>query len=175
MSEIVRQLLDFGKGAMQERRWARTAQLVGSAVATVKKEIGERTDFHIEGPSSDPWLYVDPLRFEQALINLLRNAAQAEETTRVRITWELNQFHEVVFLVEDDGPGIAEEVKPKIFEPFFSTRKNGKNTGMGLSVVHGIIQEHEGTIQLMDSELGGAGFRLVLPMQSKEPQLEQGE
>ena len=175
MSDIVRQLLDFGKGAMQERRWARAAQLAGTAVAILKKEIAKRIDFHVEGPSSDPWLYVDPLRFEQALINLLRNAAQAEETTQVRITWGLNQSGEVVFLVEDNGPGIAEEVKPKIFEPFFSTRKNGKNTGMGLSVVHGIIQEHEGTIQIADTELGGAGFRIVLPRQSVESQPEQGE
>ena len=175
MSDIVRELLDFGRGAMQERRWARAAQLAGSAVAIVKKEIGERIDFHIEAPSSDPWLYIDPLRFEQALINLLRNAAQAEETTRVRITWELNQSHEVVFLVEDDGPGIAEEVKPKIFEPFFSTKKNGNNTGMGLSVVHGIIKEHEGSIQIADTELGGAGFRIILPKQSEESQQEQGE
>src|SRR6056297_451835 len=173
MSDIVRQLLDFGKGAMRQKRWSRASQLIGSAVGTIKKEIGERLEVITEGPEPDPWIYVDPLRFEQAVINLLRNAAQEEAIIRVRITWHEAPTREVIFMIEDNGPGIPEGIKPKIFEPFFSTRKNGDNTGMGLSVVHGIIKEHEGTIQVVDTELGGAGFRIVLPMQPKEPQPER--
>ena len=173
MSGIVRQLLDFGKGAMREKRWCRAAQLAGSAVALVKKETGKQVDFLVEAPASELWFYVDPLRFEQILINLLRNAAQADETTRVRITWGTTRSHDAVFTIEDNGCGIPEEIKSKIFEPFFSTKKKEDNTGMGLSVVHGIVREHEGSIQPVDADLGGAGFRIVLPLEAKEKQPEQ--
>lgn len=175
MNDIVRQLLDFGKGAMRERRWSRADQLAGSAVAIVQKETGGAVELFTEGQEPGPWVYVDPLRFEQALINLLRNAIQAKETTRVRIAWELSPNREVIFTVADNGHGVPDEIKPRIFEPFFSTRNNGANTGLGLSVVHGIIQEHEGAIQVLDSEMGGAVFRIGLPEQSEKQPPEQGE
>ncbi len=175
MNDIVRQLLDFGKGAMREKRWARAAQLTGTAVAIVKKEMGGRVEIFTEGPVSDPWLFVDPLRFEQALINLLRNAAQAGQTTRVRLSWKQGPNQAVIFEVADNGPGIAEDIRSRIFEPFFSTQKNIANTGMGLSVVHGIIQEHEGSIEVVDTEMGGACFRIVLPGQPDKAQSRQGE
>ena len=71
--------------------------------------------------------------------------------------------------MEDNGPGIEDDIKTRIFEPFFTTGKKGEgNTGLGLSVVHGIVREHEGTIHVFDSRLGGAGFRIVLPPQPKE-------
>lgn len=172
MNSIVRQLLDFGKGAMREKRWCRADHLAGSAVEMVRKEVDVGVEILTEGPEPGPLLYVDPLRFEQALINLLRNAAQVEETTRVRITWELSSKREVVFNVADNGPGIPEEIKSRIFEPFFSTRNNGANSGLGLAVVHGIIQEHEGIIEVVDTEMGGAAFRIVLPIQAEEQQPE---
>ena len=175
MSDIVRQLLDFGKGARREKRWCRAAQLAGSAIATVEKETGKGVDFLVEAPASEIWLYVDPLRFEQILINLLRNAAQAGEATPVRITWGALRFHEAEFRVEDNGCGIPEEIKPKVFEPFFTTKKAGGNTGMGLSVVHGIVREHEGRIEFVDTPLGGTGFRIVLPVKAEEKQVEQGK
>ncbi len=165
MSLIVRQLLDFGKGAMREKRWMKAAQVAGSAVVTVKKEVGDTIELIARGPDTDPMVFVDPLRFEQALINLLRNAAQSENVTRVRILWQSGPSREVIFTIEDNGSGIKQDIKSRIFEPFFSTRKNSDNTGMGLSVVHGIIQEHEGAIEVMDTEMGGAGFRIVLPPQ----------
>ncbi len=175
MSDIIRQLLDFGKGSMQQRRWTNAAYLAESAVKTVWKETEGRVECFAEGPEPGPSLYVDPLRIEQALVNLLRNAVQFETSTRVRLTWEQAANQEVVFRVEDDGPGIAPDIQPRLFEPFFSTRKNAQNTGMGLPVVHGIVQEHGGTIQIIDSELGGAGFRISLPVQTGKNQIEQGE
>lgn len=175
MNDIVRQLLDFGKGAMRDKRWARAAQLAGTAVAIVKKEMGGRVEILTEGPASDPWLFVDPLRFEQALINLLRNAAQAGQTTRIRLSWKQGLNREVIFEVADNGAGIAEDIRSRIFEPFFSTRKNAANTGMGLSVVHGIIQEHEGSIDVVDTEMGGACFRIVLPGQPEKEYSAQEE
>ncbi|MFP3981553.1 MAG: ATP-binding protein [Desulfobacterales bacterium] len=174
MNDLVRQLLDFGKGAMREKRWFRADRLAGSAVLAIQKESGASVEFVTRGPEPGPFVYADPLRFEQALINLLRNAAQTGKATRVAICWELAATREVIFKVEDNGPGIADEAKPRIFEPFFTTGKNGRNTGLGLSVVHGIVQEHNGSIRVFDSELGGAGFEIVLPPQEENPPQASG-
>ncbi|MFO7839259.1 MAG: ATP-binding protein [Desulfosalsimonadaceae bacterium] len=175
MNGIIRQLLDFGKGAMREKRWCRAEHLAGSAVEIVRKETGGGIEIITESQEPELFLYVDPLRFEQALINLVRNAAQTEKTTCVRIAWQRTANHEVIFQIEDNGPGIPEEIRPRIFEPFFSTRNDGANSGLGLSVVHGIIREHEGSIEVFDAGMGGAAFRIVLPVQSEKQQPEQGE
>lgn len=163
MNSIVRQLLDFGKGSMGKKRWFRADQLSGSAIFAVRKEEDSAINFWSEGREPAPFVYVDPVRFEQAIINLLRNAAQTEKAGRVRLSWDKTASGEVVFNVEDDGPGIKDDIKSRIFEPFFTNNKKAGNTGLGLSVVHGIVKEHEGSITVFDSELGGAGFRIVLP------------
>lgn len=175
MNNIVRQLLDFGKGTMRKKRWIQADRVAGSAVSTVKKEMGSRAQLLFEGSEPAPFLYVDPLRLEQALINLLKNAVQSGEATAVRLCWELSPQKEVIFTIKDDGTGIADEIKSRIFEPFFSTHKTPGNTGMGLSVVHGIIRDLNGTIQVFDAETGGAGFRIILPPQTKTDHPDQGE
>ncbi len=175
MSDIVRQLLDFGKGAMRQKRRIHADRLAESAVSTVRKETGGKVAFFMQGPEPGPFLHVDPLRLEQALINLLRNAAQAGKTTRVELHWKTSENHDIIFEIEDDGEGIAEEIKPKIFEPFFSTHNTARNTGLGLSVVHGIIREHGGEIQVFESSLGGAGFRITLPPQTDDTGKDQEE
>jgi len=175
LNSIVRQLLDFGKGTMREKRWSRAAHLAHSAVKAMQKETGNSVELLTSGPEPGPLLYVDPLRFEQALINLLRNAAQSSGTTRVQLSWEIAANQEIIFRVDDDGAGIEDEIKPRIFEPFFSMRNKSANTGLGLSVVHGIIKEHGGGIQADDGKLGGAGFQITLPRQKENGHPEQGE
>ncbi|MFP4452981.1 MAG: ATP-binding protein, partial [Desulfobacterales bacterium] len=81
----------------------------------------------------------------------------------------------IEFRVEDEGPGIADEIKPRIFEPFFSTHKTSYNTGLGLSVVHGIVREHDGVIDVYDTSNGGAGFRIVLPKNASAKQEEKNK
>lgn len=175
MNSIVRQLLDFGKGTMREKRWYRAAHLAHSAVKAMQKETAENLELRTSGPEPGPLLYVDPLSFEQALINLLRNATQSTGTTRVQLSWGIAANHEIFFRVDDDGTGIEDEIKPRIFEPFFSMRNNSANTGLGLSVVHGIIQEHGGSIQADDGVLGGAGFQITLPPQTESAHPDQGD
>ncbi len=68
----------------------------------------------------------------------------------------------------DNGPGIPNEIKERIFEPFFTTKKAGKGTGMGLAVVHGIIQNHNGTITVGNEPNGGTCFAIYLPSSLEE-------
>jgi signal transduction histidine kinase len=66
----------------------------------------------------------------------------------------------------DTGVGIPQENLPKLFEPFFSTKKKGKGVGLGLSVAYGIIQEHGGSIQVQSEEGRGTTFTLELPLKT---------
>ena len=74
------------------------------------------------------------------------------------------QGQHVITTIKDNGTGMPEEVKNKIFEPFYTTKEVGKGTGLGLSITHGIIEKHHGTISIQ-SEIGkGTMFEIKLPI-----------
>jgi signal transduction histidine kinase len=66
--------------------------------------------------------------------------------------------------VADSGPGVSEDDRERIFEPFFTTKPDGKGTGLGLPIVRNIIEQHRGEISVSRSDLGGAAFRVILPI-----------
>ena len=103
---------------------------------------------------------------EQVLINLLQNAEQAlvEVTNpKVSINASLNKRGHVVIDVEDNGPGIDDELSKKIFVPFFSTKPEG--SGIGLSLSRQIIRNHGGHITLESDNSKGTSFRIMLPVE----------
>ncbi|MBW2464466.1 MAG: response regulator [Deltaproteobacteria bacterium] len=105
-------------------------------------------------------------RIAQVVTNLLVNAAQAVDedpaTQRIRVT-TLEDGEQALITVEDTGPGVAADVKERIFEAFFTTKPAGIGTGLGLALVLEIIDHHRGTIEVGRSELGGARFSVRLP------------
>jgi PAS domain S-box-containing protein len=120
----------------------------------------------------------DPIQMQQILMNLCTNSSQAigpnrgvidvvlseeDYTSTDELPPDLSPGSYVRLDVKDDGPGIAEEVQHKIFDPFFTTKGVGEGTGLGLSVVHGIVKKHEGTILVNSREGGGACFSILLP------------
>ncbi|MES9966899.1 MAG: ATP-binding protein, partial [Sedimenticola sp.] len=109
---------------------------------------------------------------QQVLLNLFRNAAQAfqamdEPGRSPRITVRIRQEHELACIeVEDNGPGMEEDVLGRIFEPFFTTREIGEGTGLGLSVSYFIVtQEHKGELRVESEPGEGTRFMLCLPME----------
>jgi Na+/proline symporter/signal transduction histidine kinase len=114
-------------------------------------------------------------RLLQVFVNLLNNAIQASlPGDRVRVRGETRAgFVEV--LVEDEGGGIPESVLDRVFEPFFTTKPPGEGTGLGLSVVYSIIQDHGGAVYVENLPGGGARFTLRLPMDDSEPLEEPQE
>jgi len=163
MERIVRQLLDFGRRNMLDAREVQLDRLVQMAVAGVR-EACEQTgvEVHLDGSRPAATVKVDPTLFERALVNLLRNAIDATPGGQVRLNWATTS-DQIELVVDDDGPGIEAEITDRLFEPFFTTKSVGEGTGLGLAVVHGIIEEHDGRIEVEDSPLGGARFRLLLP------------
>jgi signal transduction histidine kinase len=103
-------------------------------------------------------------QLQQVFMNILTNAAQAVDDRTGRIRIETAQIgKDVVVRIADDGPGIAPEVLPRIFDPFFTTKDVGQGSGLGLSIVHGIVERHGGRIDV-ESALGrGTTFTLTLP------------
>ena len=118
--------------------------------------------------TTDPGVPVFDLDREQmkrGLINLLENAVQAVHEgggTRVDVSTDYDVKLGIVRLVvADDGPGISAEVKNRLFEPYFSTKKTG--TGLGLTIVHRIVADHEGFIRVQDNRPKGTRFVIELP------------
>jgi two-component system NtrC family sensor kinase len=116
-----------------------------------------------------PPVFVDPHQIQQIVLNLVINAehamleAHGRGTLHLR-TWEEPESDAVVLEVDDDGPGVPADMQGKVFDPFFTTKPVGKGTGLGLSVAYAIAQEHGGRISVQPSQLGGASFRLELPV-----------
>jgi signal transduction histidine kinase len=108
----------------------------------------------IEALSSGlPQVFSDPHQIQQVLLNLIINAEQAMIGAHGRGTLIVRTWHDadrdaVILEVNDDGPGVPDDVQPRIFDPFFTTKEVGKGTGLGLTVAYAIVQEHGGRITL---------------------------
>jgi two-component system, NtrC family, sensor kinase len=162
--EIVRQLMELGRRHNVEKEWVGLDTLVEGARELVEEDLEQR-GIHLaaELPAPPPQLLANGQQLTQVLTNLLRNATQAEGTHSVRLRAE-TRAEQLHLWLEDDGNGISETDKPQVFDPFFTTKPVGQGSGLGLSMVHRIINDHGGTIGVFDSELGGAGFAITLPL-----------
>ena len=107
---------------------------------------------------------VDPGQIGQVLMNLCVNARDAmRAAARWRSTTRARRMASALIVVSDNGRGIPDDVRARVFEPFFTTKAVGKGTGLGLAVVHGIVEQAGGSIEL-DSRVGiGTTFRIRLP------------
>jgi signal transduction histidine kinase len=104
-------------------------------------------------------------QLEQVLINLITNAVHAVESGgKVVVRAQVASPTSVAIEVADSGPGVPEADREKIFEPFFTTKPDGKGTGLGLPIVRNIVDQHRGQISVSRSDLGGAAFRVVIPI-----------
>jgi signal transduction histidine kinase len=110
-----------------------------------------------------PAVIGDPVQFQQVLLNLIVNALEACATScapRVEVA-TIGRDEEIEVTVCDNGPGLSEGARLHLFESFFTTKAQG--LGLGLAIVHSIIERHQGRIQAEDGERGGTVFRVVLP------------
>ena len=129
------------------------------------------------------FVHADPTQMHQAILNLTTNAYHALRKKGGHLQIELtkiegntsNTFKEtpesadfIQLSVSDNGPGISEDIINKIFDPFFSTKSKTEGSGLGLAVVHGIIQSHQGTIKVTSEEGKGTTFNILLPAVDKK-------
>jgi|ETNmetMinimDraft_26_1059896.scaffolds.fasta_scaffold13397_3 signal transduction histidine kinase len=110
-----------------------------------------------------------PVLLNQTLTNLILNAANAAgDNGEIRITTEFRDHDTVAVIVEDDGPGIPEELSGRIYEPFFTTRPPGEGSGLGLSLCYTIVDQHGGKIWEEGEPGEGARFVVELPLRASD-------
>ncbi|MEC5163674.1 MULTISPECIES: ATP-binding protein [unclassified Janthinobacterium] len=168
---IVQDLKDFSRvDASQEWVWANLHHGIDSTLNIVSNEVKYKADV-VKEYADIPDIECLPSQINQVVMNLVVNAAHAIGERRGTITVRTGCDDASVWLeVADNGAGIARENLSRIFDPFFTTKAIGKGTGLGLSLSYGIVQKHEGRIEV-DSEPGrGTTFRITLPIRHAEQQ-----
>jgi PAS domain S-box-containing protein len=166
---VIRKVLDFARPAPSRLSLVPVNRIVKEA-AQLAHTILRRSGIRLETALAEdlPLCYADLRLLEQVVLNIVTNAAQAmegrggEKATRIASAQE---GRHVVIRVADSGPGVPEDLRDKIFDPFFTTKKEGG--GIGLSFSHRAVTDHGGFLTVGTSALGGAEFRIGIPIGDK--------
>ncbi len=176
--DLVKQILAFSRQTVQEKQPLQAKLIVKEALrllrASIPATIKVRSNINSNG-----LILADPGQLHQIVMNLCTNASHAMQPNGGTLQVELKETelgpdyaesHPEVepgrfiqLTVSDTGSGIAPDILPQIFEPFFTTKKQGEGTGMGLSVVHGIVREYGGSIHVASKVDEGATFTVYFP------------
>jgi PAS domain S-box-containing protein len=167
-TKLVRNFLTFAREQSARREAVQLNDIVQRVVELRRFNFAiSAVDAQTELAANLPPVAADPDQIQQVLINLLDNALHAVVNrpgrARIKVTTQATE-DSVCLRVEDNGPGVPEELVTKIFEPFFTTKEVGTGTGLGLSIAHTLMLEHHGRIAYQTSSLGGAGFVLEFPV-----------
>jgi signal transduction histidine kinase/integral membrane sensor domain MASE1/ActR/RegA family two-component response regulator/putative methionine-R-sulfoxide reductase with GAF domain len=184
-AELVRQIRSFSRKQKPERRALQLAPVVTEALQMLRSTLPTTIDIESSFDPRIPDVLADPGQIHQVLMNLGTNAAHAMQGKPGRLTVRLGLLHAVPGITKphpdlrnldyvtlsllDTGHGMDEATRTRIFEPFFSTRGPAQNPGLGLSMVHSIVRDHEGVITV-ESEPGvGSAFHVFLPSANPTP------
>jgi len=167
LMKTMQRMLDFYRPGSAKVEQVDILELLQHVISLTSQQLGQR---HIEVqtdlPESLPAIYAVSSQIQQIFFNLILNALDAMPAggnLEIRAR-ERNRGVEITF--QDSGPGIPEEKRNNIFEPFFSTKEGG--TGLGLTVSYNIVTAHGGILDLVNGNKPGACFRLFLPMGDKQ-------
>ncbi|HET6956835.1 MAG TPA: ATP-binding protein, partial [Vicinamibacterales bacterium] len=169
-ARIVRNLLTFARKRQTTRAMVDVNLVVRETLALRAYEQRVTNITVIDALAAGlPNVFADGHQVQQVLLNLVINAEQAMLSANGRGVLVVRTWHDayqesVILEINDDGPGIPDELQPKIFDPFFTTKEVGKGTGLGLTVAYAIVQEHGGRIRLESRAGRGASFYVELPV-----------
>jgi len=186
--DIVRQLLGFAHKTDQKLIPIKLVPVIRDSLKFLRATLPTSVTFRQNIQVSADTVLANSTQIHQIMLNLYTNAAHAMEETggtleismqnlvldnnSADIYPDLSPGYYVVMKVSDTGQGISPEIKDRIFDPYFTTKEMGKGSGMGLSVVHGILQSHQGAISV-DSEPGkGTTFTVFFPVIEEEAVIE---
>ena len=184
--DLVRQILSFSRRNLTQKKPVDLTLIVDESVRLLRATLPLRIALDVQYAAVLPQVLADSTQIQQIIINLVTNAVQALRGERGHVAIRLNAVtvdatmtetqpalraiaarhagHTVQMVVSDDGPGMSAATMERVFEPFFTTKAVDEGTGLGLSVVHGIVQTHEGVI-VVDSKPGkGSTFTIYLPV-----------
>jgi signal transduction histidine kinase len=139
-------------------------EMLDAALNVLRSQYKHRDIKIIRKFNAPPTIRVFPGSLNQVFLNIISNAIQAIEGQGHIILSTRKKGNELIVQIEDNGSGMNEAVKAKIFQPFFTTKAIGKGTGLGLSISYGIIRSHGGTIAVDSSPGQGTIFSIRLPI-----------
>ncbi|MCI0652785.1 MAG: response regulator [Planctomycetes bacterium] len=170
VQRITSSLSTFSSSAASGKQFTSVRRLVDAAVCLMQKEMNRReVVLEVEASEQLPAIEVNFSQMQQAIVNLLLNAAQASRKAG-RVAVRATVIDRCLSIeVDDSGPGVPEDHRHRIFDPFFTTKgalggTEESGTGLGLTFALNIAQCHAGSIDLVESRLGGACFRLSIPL-----------
>lgn len=176
-TELVRQMLLFGRSREERFVHVQLSSLIKETCKMLRASLPVTISLQVAIARDCPPVMADPTQMQQVLMNLATNAKQAMESNEGCIEISLSQEevsteHQVaglktgnylVLKVCDTGSGMTEEEQGRIFDPFYTTKPAGEGTGLGLSVVHGIVKSHRGVIIVSSESSFGSTFSVYLP------------
>ncbi len=177
--ELVKQILAFSRQDSHEIKLMRMQPVINEALKLIRSTIPTSIKIKQDIQNDCGAIKADPTQIHQVVMNLSTNAYHAMEDTGGELMVNLKEIElgeqdlpssdmepgpYACLIVADSGTGIDDNVVGKIFDPYFTTKKQGKGTGMGLSVVHGIVKKAGGSIHLYSKSGKGAEFHVYLPV-----------
>jgi signal transduction histidine kinase len=169
ITRVMNQLLTFARRKPREPRPVALEEVIENSLEMFRERLSNhRVQVSTHIVPDCPHVVADTDQMSQVLINLIMNAVHAMPqggTLRLGIGRERDM---VKLTISDTGHGIPKEVVQKIFDPFFTTKEFGKGTGLGLTVVKGILDEHQGSITVESEEGSGTTFTILLPISDGE-------
>ena len=177
--DLVKQILAFSRRTLQEKKPILVEPLVQEAVKLLRSSLPTTIEIRLDIKEDPGIIEADPTQIHQVLLNLGTNSFHAMEETGGLLTIGLAPIHldsyaagqhadlqqgpYVRLTVSDTGLGMTPEIMNRIFDPYFTTKEAGKGTGLGLAVVHGIVQSHGGAIKVYSEAGKGTTFHVYLP------------
>lgn len=176
--DLVRQILFFSRQNGQKTVAIKISDLVKETISFVRSMLPSTIEIRQHIDAGADTILGDPTQIQQVVMNLMKNAADSILSQRGAIDVTLEKAYldpasrhsemkagpYVRFAVKDAGCGMAPDIMDRIFEPFFTTKAEGKGCGMGLSVVHGVLKSHGGTITAESEPGKGSLFTVFLPV-----------
>ena len=177
-TDLVRQILMFSRKQPSQRSVIALAPVIADSVRLLRASLPAAISIELHLDEDAPLVLADATQIHQVVMNLCTNAWQAMKNERGRIDITLDALETAVpaeapgtsaagrfarIRVQDTGEGMDARTLERIFEPFFTTKAAGRGSGLGLSVAHGIVKEHGGTIAALSRAGEGATFEVLIP------------
>ncbi len=163
--EIIKKLMDFSRQSSSYKEKINLTEVIDNSIIFLEARCIRENVIVVKQYTPDITITADPVQIKQVITNLILNAIQAMKNGgKLMISTKIDDQNAMLF-IEDTGIGIPAENISKAFMPFFTTKDIDEGTGLGLSVVYGIIQNHNGSIKVSSSPGKGTIFEICLPLE----------